>query len=97
MKDVETMGRVLCEANAAGIPVIASNSGGIPSVVTHEENGLLFEENNLGDFLKQVSRLHNNSYLTQHLVQNGLKRAKKQFDWSIVLRQHEKAIAELVV
>lgn len=97
MKDVETMGRVLCEANAAGIPVIASNSGGIPSVVTHEENGLLFEESNLGDFLKQVSRLHNNSYLTQHLVQNGLKRAKKQFDWSIVLRQHEKAIAELVV
>jgi glycosyltransferase involved in cell wall biosynthesis len=45
--DVETMGRVLCEANAAGLPVLASANGGIPSVITHEENGLLFPEGDL--------------------------------------------------
>ena len=47
------MGRVLCEANAAGIPVLASRSGGIPSVVTHEDNGLLFDSDDAADFLEQ--------------------------------------------
>ncbi len=74
-KDVETMGRVLCEANAAGIPIIASNSGGIPSVVTHEFNGLLFEEDHLQDFLRQVWRLWVDKCLGQVLVQNGRKKS----------------------
>jgi phosphatidyl-myo-inositol dimannoside synthase len=91
-KDVETMGRVLCEANAAGIPVIASNSGGIPSVVTHEFNGLLFEEDRLQDFLRQVWRLWVDKPLGQLLVQNGRERAREQFDWSLILKEHEKTL-----
>jgi len=37
----EGMGRVIVEAMAAGKPVIASNTGGIPDLVRHGENGLL--------------------------------------------------------
>ena len=55
LQDAETMGRVLCEANAAGVPVLASRSGGIPSVVTHGDNGLLFESDDAGDFLVQFT------------------------------------------
>ena len=53
LQDAETMGRVLCEANAAGLPVLASRSGGIPSVITHEDNGLLFDSDDADDFLEQ--------------------------------------------
>lgn len=38
----EGMGRVLLEAMAAGVPVIGSNVGGIPSLVRDGENGFLF-------------------------------------------------------
>jgi glycosyltransferase involved in cell wall biosynthesis len=37
----EGMGRALIEAMAAGLPVIASRVGGIPSVIAHEQTGLL--------------------------------------------------------
>ena len=39
----ETLGLVLLEAMAAGCPVVAANSGGIPDIVTDGENGYLFE------------------------------------------------------
>ena len=94
-KDVETMGRVLCEANASGIPVIATNSGGIPSVITHEVNGLLFREDDLEDFLKQMFRLQEDSTLCQSLIRNGRERAKEHFDWSVLLREHEAIFKEI--
>ncbi|MDB9300325.1 glycosyltransferase family 4 protein [Halorubrum ezzemoulense] len=37
----EGQGRVLLEAMAAGVPIIASDVGGIPAVIRHNETGLL--------------------------------------------------------
>jgi glycosyltransferase involved in cell wall biosynthesis len=39
----ETLGLVLLEAMAAGCPVVAARSGGIPDIVTDGENGYLFD------------------------------------------------------
>ncbi len=39
----ETLGLVLLEAMAAGCPVIAARSGGIPDIVTDGHNGYLFD------------------------------------------------------
>ncbi|SMC23402.1 Glycosyltransferase Family 4 [Andreprevotia lacus DSM 23236] len=91
--DAETMGRVLCEANAAGAPVLASNSGGIPSVIRHNDNGLLFEADNAADLLAQLQRLHDDAPLLQRLRERGLERARKEFDWPHILRAHEHAFA----
>ncbi|MFN2454130.1 MAG: glycosyltransferase family 4 protein [Pyrinomonadaceae bacterium] len=96
IKDVETMGRVLCEANAAAIPVVASKSGGIPSIIKHEENGLLFEEDSAKDFIRQVWRIHADCALARHLIQNGTQKAQHKFDWPIVVRRHEQVFAESV-
>jgi glycosyltransferase involved in cell wall biosynthesis len=39
----ETLGLVLLEAMAAGCPVVAARSGGIPDIVTDGQNGYLFD------------------------------------------------------
>lgn len=88
MQDAETMGRVLCEANAAGVPVIASRSGGIPSVVTHEDNGLLFKSDDAADFLAQFTRLQADASLRARLVARGRERAEREFSWPHLIDAH---------
>ena len=87
--DAETMGRVLCEANAAGLPVLAARSGGIPSVITHEVNGLLFEPDDASDLARALARLLHEPALRASLVERGQRLARERFDWSAILDAHE--------
>jgi glycosyltransferase involved in cell wall biosynthesis len=48
---------VIFEAFAAGIPVVATNLGGMSEFVKHEENGLLFELGDAEDLARQLRRL----------------------------------------
>jgi phosphatidylinositol alpha-1,6-mannosyltransferase len=92
LRDVETMGRVLCEANAAGLPVIGAETGGIPSVVTHGYNGLLFESGNSEALAQQMLFLANTPRAAERLGGNGIERARREFDWSVVLRRQADAL-----
>jgi phosphatidyl-myo-inositol dimannoside synthase len=96
LQDAETMGRVLCEANAAGVPVLASRSGGIPSVVTHEDNGLLFESDDGADFIEQFRRLHQDADLRRHVVERGRQRAEQEFAWPLLVAAHQQCFNEVL-
>lgn len=87
LRDVETMGRVLCEANAAGVPVIASRTGGVPSIVEHGHNGLLVEPGDAKELALAMLRIAEDQPLALRLAANGLEIAKTKFDWPIVLSQ----------
>ncbi len=89
-RDVETMGRVLCEANAAGIPVLAARCGGVPSVVRDGVNGLLFPPGNADALLAGLRRVFADSALRSKLIGNGIRIARQQFDWSVIMKRHEK-------
>lgn len=48
---------VLLEAHAACRPVVAARIGGIPELITHDKNGLLFEAGDVADLTAQLQRL----------------------------------------
>ena len=96
LQDAETMGRVLCEANAAGLPVLASRSGGIPSVITHEDNGLLFESDDAAGFLEQFRRLHDDASLRCRLMRRGRERAEQEFAWPHLVAAHQQCFDEVL-
>ena len=53
----ETLGFVVLEAMSAGRPVIAARAGGIPDLVQHGENGLLYEPDDPTALLEAVEDL----------------------------------------
>ncbi|MFX1285437.1 MAG: glycosyltransferase family 4 protein [Promethearchaeota archaeon] len=94
--DVETMGRVLCEANAAGVPVLASKSGGIPSIITNKKNGLLFNTDDQTVLCEKITYMLNNKKMLEDFSRNGLYYAEEKFDWSIVFQKHEEIFENLL-
>lgn len=96
LKDAETMGRVLCEANAAGIPVIAARSGGIPSVIRHKVNGLLFRPDDPDALIEAIETLRQDPALRVQLIEQGRKIAREEFDWSVIVRAHEEHFAQVL-
>ncbi|WP_134772038.1 glycosyltransferase [Ornithinimicrobium flavum] len=83
---VEQFGRVVVEAMAAGVPVVASDSGALPEVVG--EAGLLVPEGDpvaLGEALQRVCR---EPGLWERLRQAGLERAQ-ECSWEEVARRYD--------
>lgn len=69
---------VLLEAMAAGLPVVASRVGGIPEIVTDEENGLLVPPGNAKVLAIAIARLLRNE-AERNRMQQGAMRAADQF------------------
>ena len=55
--DTETLGFVAMESMASGVPAIGARAGGIPDVIQHGVNGLLFTPGDLADLTAQVTKL----------------------------------------
>lgn len=67
----ESFGLTIIESFAYAKPVIGSNAGSIPELITHNLNGLIF---NAGDHRALAScmlKLYNNPALTQEMGMNG--------------------------
>jgi glycosyltransferase involved in cell wall biosynthesis len=88
--DAETMGRVLLESNAAGVPVVATDAGGIPSVVEDGANGLLFRPDDASGLVACLERVFEGGAAIARMVAEGRRRAREQFDWSVVTDLHER-------
>ncbi len=76
----EGMGRVLIEAMAAGIPVIGSDVGGIPSMVHDGENGFLFPSGDAEALRVQLRKLLEDASLRRRMGDSGYRRAHAELN-----------------
>ena len=82
----ETLGLVLLEAMAAGCPVVAANSGGIPDIVTDGENGYLFEADDPQGAVTATQRLLEAKEEREQLRINARQEAER-WGWAAATRQ----------
>ena len=88
--DTEGLGVVLIEAMELGLPIVASNVGGIPDVVVDGESGILVPEKNPVALADAFKRLAADPSLTEHLLAGARKRISECFTWDgIIERQIE--------
>jgi glycosyltransferase involved in cell wall biosynthesis len=72
----EGIPRVLLEAMTAGLPVVTTRVAGIPSLVTHEVNGLLVEEPAAETIADAIGRVITDVALRRRLIANGYESAR---------------------
>jgi len=72
----ESFGRVLIEAMANGIPVIANRVGGIPEIITHGKDGLLCTPFDINEMSQAIEFLLCDSLLKKEIIISAKKRAE---------------------
>ncbi len=92
----EPFGLVLIEAMRAGVPVIATNAGGVVEIVTHDSDGLLFEVDDDDALAHQIDRLAHDDALANRLRARGFATAKDRFSIEAQVRAIEDLIETVV-
>jgi glycosyltransferase involved in cell wall biosynthesis len=82
----ETLGLVLLEAMAAGCPVVAARSGGIPDIVTDGKNGYLFDPEDPDGAIVATQKLLADPEANLHLRENARVEAER-WGWAAATRQ----------
>ena len=91
----EAFGRVLIEAMAMGVAVIASRVGGIPEIITDGTNGILINNCDAVDTAENINKLLKNINLRDRLCREAKKRAM-QFDMAFHIEKMEKIFDSLL-
>lgn len=91
----EAFGLVLVEAMFAGLPVVATRVGGIPTVVKQGETGFLVEPKAPAELAKRLLDLISNPSQRQSMGEMGLMRARAEFGAERYVRQFDELYQRL--
>lgn len=86
----ESQGIAAMEAMAAGLPVVASNVGGIPGILDNNVEGLFADPENPDSFSRAILKLLKNSDLRKEMGQNARLRAQNDFSMKKMISSYEK-------
>lgn len=80
----EPFGIAVIEAQAAGVPVVATRSGGVVESVQDDVNGLLVERDDAGQMADAILLLMGDVRLRQRLSRSARTSVMKKFSWQSV-------------
>lgn len=83
----EGLGSSILDAMAVGLPIVATNVGGIPEIVDDRFNGLLVESGNPESLAKAINILVNDQNYLQQLGANSLVKVR-DFDIDIIVNKY---------
>ena len=91
----ESFGFVVLEAMSLGTPVVAAATGGIPELITHEDNGLLVPPADSRSLADAISRVIENPELARSLTDRG-KDCVAAFSFDRMIRGYESVYAAIL-
>ena len=94
--DTEGLGVVLIEAMELGLPIVASNVGGIPDVVVDGESGILVPEKDPEALANAFKRIASDRSLLENLLAGARKRIADCFTWDGIIQRQVETYTRLV-
>ena len=91
--DSEACPVVILEAMSAGLPIIATNVGGVPELVT--DNGFVVEKGNAKAFTDAMAKMVEDIESAKIMGKKSLEYAK-QYDKDVVTRQYEQEYLKFI-
>ena len=79
----ESQGIVFCEAMAVGLPIVSTNVGGVPWIVSNAKNSLLSEFGNIDLFAENIIELLRDIELQKEFELNNKEQSLK-FNWKTI-------------
>lgn len=93
--ETESFGLAALEAMACEVPVISSNTGGLPEVNIHGETGFMSHVGDIDDMAAYAIRLLENEEMLQTFRKNALRQARR-FDIDLILPEYEAYYEEVL-
>jgi len=94
--DTEGLGVVLIEAMELGLPIVASNVGGIPDVVVNGESGILVPEKDPVALADAIKRIESEPQFTASLLEGARNRIAECFTWDKIIERQIEAYKKLL-
>lgn len=92
----ETFGQVFIESMACGLPVIGTNVGGIPEIISDSYNGYLIAPNDSSILAQKIETLMSNPSIRERFINAGVKTVKGKFSSVNQLSDFHKDLAKLI-
>jgi glycosyltransferase involved in cell wall biosynthesis len=93
----ETYGHVLCEANSFGIPCLATDVGGIPTIIKDDLNGKTFSLTvNISEYCTYIASLMTNYSEYTKLARSSFNEYQCRLNWEVVGKTAKQLIMELI-
>jgi glycosyltransferase involved in cell wall biosynthesis len=94
--ETESFGLAALEAMAVGVPVISSNTGGIPEVNIHDVTGYLSDVGDIEDMANNALTLLKDENKLESFKKNALVRSR-DFDMKVILPIYEELYEEVIL
>jgi glycosyltransferase involved in cell wall biosynthesis len=85
---IENAPYTILESMACGLPVIASNVGGISEIVENGYNGILVEPNSSTAIANSIIKLLEDNSLQRLMGERAMEAIKAKFSWSVNLKKY---------
>ena len=92
----EAFGIVIIEANAIGLPVVATDVEAIPELISDGRNGYLVDPENSDDLYEKIGKLLNNSEEAKLMGENGVRIVKQRFSSKRLVEKTENLYYNLI-
>lgn len=93
----ECYGHVFCEANSFGLPCLATNTGGIPTVIRDNINGKTFSiDANISDYCNYIAYLMNNYQEYVKLALSSFVEYQTRLNWTVAGQTVKNLLRELI-